>query len=794
MDIGTLVTAFGADLKELKAGQEKANRLLQDYSQKADRTQKNAAEGWGNVGKSVGNFAIKLAGVVGVALTVEQAFQALSAVVSSSLESFAALDQGLIAVQKTTNFTDEEMRKMEQSIIDMGREIPLAHDAMLEIASAAGQLGVTGVSNITKFTETMAKMQGATDLAGEEGAKSLARLLTTAGEGYDTIDRLGSVIVALGNNMAASESEIVRMASEVGRATAAFAVSSADAAAMGAALKSMGAQAELSGSAISRSMIEIQGAIEDGGKKLEWLSQVTGMTQKQLKDTFEKDATAVFTAWIQGMGNLKEQGVSTIKMLDMMGLSGQEAIKGLSPLISNTEVLTKALALADEEFKNNKALTDEARKAAESYNAQVQLMKNAITEVKMEIGRALAPTVVDMMKKVRDWVKENDKFIKQDLPKYVKLIAKSVKDAIDYIVKITKAFTTLYKESTLVRGVFDLLVHVIDQVTWSARKMWEAIKWVLDRIIALAEKLGVAKDETMKMKEALDSAAESTASYTDETSKSKEAVEEIATATSDYNEDVDDMRMAVQNATNDIMDNISKTQAWSAELDDAAYNVTKSKDGVLEFSDALISNKTTIENNSEAIEVNKNKAEALLGAQEKVVETNNDVVKSTDAITDSVKKAADSYEELVTAAQDMADEHKKIWDNMGTWTKPDGSKTNEIPIGDSTTWITGPEGRRAITLGIDTYEEFLQLSKDSDEYRKIKYGIDFSDTANQVPTPAADFDSWKSEWDKKWMPTAQASQAKEVNVHVQIGDTEIKDIIAKTVEEDARTQDAVRRL
>ena len=122
------------------------------------------------------------------------------------------------------------------------------------------------------------------------------------------------------------------MAGEIGRATASFAVSSDKAVAYGAALKSMGARAESSGSAIGRSMVEIEKAILKGGEKMQWLAHITGMTADEIEQTFAVDSTIVFNKWIEGMANAQSAGVSTITMLEKMGMTGVETIKGITPL------------------------------------------------------------------------------------------------------------------------------------------------------------------------------------------------------------------------------------------------------------------------------------------------------------------------------------------------------------------------------------------------------------------------------------------------------------------------------
>ena len=173
-------------------------------------------------------------------------FAALQRGAGGAVRSFSEVEDGLVGVAKTANLSSAEVARLERRIADLSINpaIGLARPALLEIAQAAGQLGVQGVDNLTRFTATIAKLQGASDLVGAEGATALARILNVTGEGAERIDRLGSVIVRLGNTFAASESEITAAATRVATATARFPVSSAQAAALGTALRALGIEGE----------------------------------------------------------------------------------------------------------------------------------------------------------------------------------------------------------------------------------------------------------------------------------------------------------------------------------------------------------------------------------------------------------------------------------------------------------------------------------------------------------------------------------------------------------------------
>ena len=321
------------------------------------------------------------------------AFTAFAAAIAVTTNEFAKYETALVGVGKTTNIEGKKLEAFGKQFQKLAQEIPVSTNELLGIAQAAGQLGVEGEANLLKFTDTIAKLGVATDLTGEEAATALTRILNVTGESIEEIDKFGSVIVALGNNFAATESEIVKVTTEVARSTAVFDVSSAQAAALATALKSVGVQAQLGGSAVGRSFRAIDKAIRSGGQSLKNLSQLTGIAGDQLKQTFEEDSTAVFQAFVNGLGDIEEQGGSTTEALATFGLAGDEILKVLPVLAKNSEILGDALNLAGEEAKNATALNIEAAKAFDTLASEATITKNSLINLATNIGASLAPTI-----------------------------------------------------------------------------------------------------------------------------------------------------------------------------------------------------------------------------------------------------------------------------------------------------------------------------------------------------------------------------------------------------------------
>lgn len=301
---------------------------------------------------------------------------------------------GLGGVIKTTGLAGSELDRFTERIKSVAREVPVSTAELLELAQTAGQVGVSGAENLEKFSVTVAKLGRASDLSGETAVKSLARILNVTGESVSEIDRLASVIVSLGNNSAASESEIARMTTEVARATSVFGVTSAQASAFGAAMASIGVQAELGGSTVGRVMQEIANVVTAGGKSLDDFSKSLNVNSQELKRLFEDDRIAGFELVLEGIAS---KGTSAGLALEQVGLGGAQVAKTIIPLANNIDIFRKSLELANAETENATALDREFEATLSSLNSQWKISKNILEGYGRAIGDVLLPPLTKLL-------------------------------------------------------------------------------------------------------------------------------------------------------------------------------------------------------------------------------------------------------------------------------------------------------------------------------------------------------------------------------------------------------------
>jgi TP901 family phage tail tape measure protein len=343
---------------------------------------------------SFGSGFAGIAGRVASLVTKFRGFLALLGGLAGAISSalvFREFEKQLVAVGKTTDLAGENLARFGRRIDLLSNRIPLSTNKLLEFAEVAGQLGVTGSDNLEKFSETLARLGAATDVAGQEGARSLVRVLTITRTGVKNVDRFGSALVDLGNNFAATEGEILGVTTEIAKATAAFGLSSTEVLALGTSIKALGGQAESAGTAVGKTLRAIADAVAEGGSKLDNFNKVLGTTTEELRKELDTNAAGVFNRLIKNLNSANLSSTSLTKTLKSLGLTNERVIKNIAPLVKNYEVLASATERSNRAFQENRALNEESDKAFNTLDGSIIKFRSALTDLSKTLGSKVAP-------------------------------------------------------------------------------------------------------------------------------------------------------------------------------------------------------------------------------------------------------------------------------------------------------------------------------------------------------------------------------------------------------------------
>ena len=369
-DIGvrTVIENLGGFL----SGMDRYNDALE----KAEKRTQKFADRAGKIGRSLGAISAPLL-----------AFGFLSTRAAISFET------AFIGVQKTVDATEEQFAKLEDAIRSMSQEIPVSVEEFSALAETAGQLGIE-IGDIENFIRVVADLGVATNLSSEQAAISLARLVTITGLSQSEFDRLGSTLVDLGNNLAATEEEILTFGLRIASAGKIAGLTEAEILSIGAAMSAVGIQAQAGGTAVQKVLLDMTEAVATTSDELQVFAKTAGLSAQQFSDLFEQDAGKAFTRFVEGLGTA---GDDAFIILRELGLEDQRLLRSFLSLATAGDLLSQSMVLGTTAFAENTALVEEAEKRYASAASQIAVARGRLNELFIEVGESLVPVLLNLL-------------------------------------------------------------------------------------------------------------------------------------------------------------------------------------------------------------------------------------------------------------------------------------------------------------------------------------------------------------------------------------------------------------
>lgn len=298
-------------------------------------------------------------------------------------------ESSFAGIRKTVDATEEEFAVLESRIRGIAKETPVATDALNRIGELAGQLGVRGVDNLTEFIDTVAKIAVTTNLTEEVAATSFARIANITQEPIANVDRMASSVVDLGNNFATTESEIVEFATRMAGAGKIAGLTTAEIFGISAAFSSVGIEAEAGGTAIQKVLLDLNSQ----GKR----------------------GIGAFSEFVKG---LADAGTDAQQVLEDLGFTEARVQRAFLSVAGAGGIMEAAVRSSTQAFAENQALTEEASKRFSTMASKIEILKNRLHDLAIEVGEGMMP-ILDKLNKIIEpiieaigkWIDEHPRLV-----------------------------------------------------------------------------------------------------------------------------------------------------------------------------------------------------------------------------------------------------------------------------------------------------------------------------------------------------------------------------------------------
>lgn len=327
-------------------------------------------------------------------------------------------ESAMADVKKVVDFdTPKQFKEMEQDILRLTRTIPMAGTELAKITASGGQLGVAR-KDLPKFTETIAKMSVAFDMAADQAGDSMAKLANVYQIPIDQIGKLGDAVNHLSNSSPAKAGDIINTLGRVGGVAKQFGLTEIQTTSLSNAFISLSKTPEIAGTAINGMLTKLMTADKQGAKFQQALKNM-GIESKDLKKAIKENGEQALMDFLKQVGKLPKEN----QMGALVDLFGLEYADDVAVLVGGLETYKKSIDELKKTSKDGKpafigSMDKEfaARSATTANNWQI--FKNSLTEIGITAGSVLLPALNQLMTTIRpiinsfaDWASKNPEVV-----------------------------------------------------------------------------------------------------------------------------------------------------------------------------------------------------------------------------------------------------------------------------------------------------------------------------------------------------------------------------------------------
>ncbi len=332
--------------------------------------------------------------------------------IKGAVDEAIKFESAMAGVKKVIDFdTPQAFKQMEGDILAMSQRLPMTAEGLANIMASAGQANIAK-EDLSRFTETAAKMGVAFDISAEEAGQAMAEMRTAFKMSQTEVETLSDKINYLGNTSPNSAAKIMQITQAVGPIGELGGFAADQIAALASVIVGMDPSNVATGlKNISLQLTAGENATKSQRVAFEKLGLSAEDVAKKMKENAVGTLTEVTRLISETIPEHEQSAVATM-------LVGREALPVFAQLIQNQEIATQKLNDMGDASKYAGSMLKEFESMAGTSQAQMQLFDNNITAVKIALGSALLPAIngvmqalTPMLQAIAQWAKENPKLV-----------------------------------------------------------------------------------------------------------------------------------------------------------------------------------------------------------------------------------------------------------------------------------------------------------------------------------------------------------------------------------------------
>lgn len=337
----------------------------------------------GSAAKKAGKIAVAAAGTAAAAaatLAVTSTKKAIE--FESTMADVAKVVDGL---RDENGGLTESYYKMADSLLEMSENIPMTVNELGQIMAAAGQAGIAQ-EDLSRFTETAAKMGVAFDTTAEQAGEWLATWRTALNLNQSEVEALGDKLNLLGNTTSENALKLAEVVTRVGSLAQVSGLAAEDVAALAASMP--GVSAEISATGIKNMMLALTAGSSATDKQVAVLQKL-GFSAKGMAKRMQTDAKGAIMDFLGAVQKLPEAE----RAATLSKFFGKESVSSIAPLLQNLGYLKEQFDKVGDASAYSGSMEQEYAVRADTTANTIQLIQNKIAAIQTRIGQKILPYI-----------------------------------------------------------------------------------------------------------------------------------------------------------------------------------------------------------------------------------------------------------------------------------------------------------------------------------------------------------------------------------------------------------------
>lgn len=338
---------------------------------------------------------------------------AFAAALTKPVQAATEFESAMADVKKVVDFpTPEAYGEFRDELFALSREIPVSVQGLTQIAAAAGQAGIAG-DDLVKFTGVAAKIGTAFDISADEAGSAMAKLMTGLGLTIDEATSLADAMNHLSNSQASSAAEILDVVRRVGAQGKQFGFNATQVSAFASAMIAAGSESDVAATSFNNMGKALTMGASAPKRLSEGLDEL-GLDAVAVAKRMQEDAVGTTIDVLERINALPKEMQAAISN----DVFGGEA-RALGPLLTNLDLLRSSLGMVADENDYAGSAFKEFEARIKTFEAEMQLFRNVMSELSITLGEALIPALRDTMERMipviramTEWVSENSELIR----------------------------------------------------------------------------------------------------------------------------------------------------------------------------------------------------------------------------------------------------------------------------------------------------------------------------------------------------------------------------------------------